>query len=163
MFYIRDWILDIQSGGKEMQLAMNRLDSPEEHRIRFDGISLEVANFDKEVSDMMTPYYALALQKLSEVSYHGYRSANIDPVNQSTLRKEFGPMSYKKLEHAVARCEQNKQSLLENHGYGPAVFRFFREAGEQGDQLVEKENYDDEMVTAFHKYMISKLQQKYGK
>ena len=137
--WLAKYIGPIQSGGKEMQLAMNRLASPEEFQKEFEGVTLEIANRRRERSETLTLYYAGALQKLSEMSHHGYRSADIDPVYQANFRRYIGPVSYKKLERAVARCERNKQSLLENHRYGPTGFRIFLEAGQQGDQLIDTE------------------------
>lgn len=134
LFEQRDWILDIQSGGKEMQLAKQRFARPEEFQEKFEGVTLKEANLNRELSEILTPYYARALQKISEASHHGYRLAEIDPVNQSNFRRFLGQVSYKKLERVVARCEKNKLSLFENHGYRPPKLRLFREAGEQGDQ-----------------------------
>lgn len=134
LFEQRDWILDIQSGGKEMQLAKKRFAYPEKFQEKFEGVTLKRANLNRELSETFTPYYARALQNISEASNQGYRSPEIDPVNQANFRRFFGQVSYKKLERVVARYEKNKPSLFENHGYGPPEFRIFREAGKQGDQ-----------------------------
>lgn len=90
----------------------------------------------------MTPPYARALKALSESSYSGYWSSDIDPVYRGCLKREVGSVSYRRLDRAVSQCERITPGEMESKTV-PVEFDVFEFAAIDGDR-----GYRNEMEEA---------------
>jgi hypothetical protein len=131
-----EWVKDIQNGGHELALAKKRLRDPGEFEQRFEGVGIELALILRKFCQYYTSYYAGYLRELCVSSWHGYRVSWLDPVYQSNFRREIGEVNYRKLDLILSRYDKEPGCEIEYNGYGPTVFKLFREAGQRGDDKI---------------------------
>jgi hypothetical protein len=130
------WVEDRENGGIEMALAKERFTNPDFLERRLEGIDIEHAAQSREFCEILTPIYSAVLKELSKASHKGYNNRWLDPVISSCFRNEVGNVNFSKIDKALARIENAHIFEIENYGYGPEIFRLFREAGSRGDHLI---------------------------
>jgi hypothetical protein len=135
-----DWVLDIQNGGKEMELVKKRIVDPEIFEKFYSGTSLENAMEYRKASNKLSVIYGELLRELCDASGQNYQISWLSERMQSYFKEEVGPVNYQMLDHAVSQYQQKIDRKKEKVGYGPRVFYLFQEAGYRGDAIFWENN-----------------------